>query len=356
MKNKKSAITNAETQPKTKKKRSKAKSIIPLLIILAGACVLLYPAMGNVISYYQQMSVVADYEKQIAEMKSEEIELQKKLAIEYNKSLGQIVVNDPFADLEESTPATEVTQPTEQEEEDPDKYYEMLTVSNDNVMGFIKIPDIKLTCPIYHGTTEAQLQVGAGHLQGTSLPIGGLGTHCVITGHTGIPGNMLFTDLDKLEVGDKFYLHILDEVLAYKVDQINIVEPQDTSKLQVERDKDLCTLVTCTPYGINSHRLLVRGVRTEYVASEDEYEAETVLITDSEGNIVSKPIDSDMINIFGILIPKWVMWVIIPVGALLIAFIIFVIIRKRKRSKQGSKRLIDKGEQRNQKQEENDKE
>ncbi|MCH5296727.1 MAG: class C sortase [Ruminococcus sp.] len=354
MKNKKSVITSAEIQPKTKKKRSKAKSLIPLLIILLGACVLLYPAMGNVISYCQQMNVVAEYEKQVSEMKSKDIEIQKKLAIEYNQNLGQIVVNDPFADLESSAPSTEVTQPTE--EQDPDDYFEMLTISNNNVMGFIKIPDIKLTCPIFHGTSEAQLQVGVGHLQGTSLPVGGLGSHCVITGHTGIPGNMLFTDLDKLEVGDKFYLHILDEVLAYEIDQINIVEPQDTSKLQIERDNDLCTLVTCTPYGINSHRLLVRGVRTEYVDFEDEYEAETVLTTDSDGNIISKPVDSDMINIFGILIPKWVLWVMIPVGAILIAFIIFVILRKRKRSKESSKRLIDKDEQRNQNQEENNKE
>ncbi|MGN1111666.1 MAG: sortase, partial [Acutalibacteraceae bacterium] len=168
-----------------------------------------------------------------------------------------------------------------------------------------------------------------------SLPVGGEGTHCVLTGHTGVPGNMLFTDLDKLENGDKFYLHILDEVLAYQIDQIRVVEPNDTRELQIDREKDYCTLITCTPYGINSHRLLVRGVRSDYIPGEDEYESGTIKTTDAEGNVVTKRVDggSDEVNIGGMLVPKWAIWITIPIGVLIIILIAVIIVRRILRKK-----------------------
>ena len=141
-------------------------------------------------------------------------------------------------------------------------------------MGYVEIPDIDITLPIYHGTDELVLQVAIGHLDWTSLPVGGAGTHCVISGHRGLPSARLFTDLDKLVVGDVFMLHILDETLTYEVDQIRIVEPNETDELLLQEGKDLCTLVTCTPYGVNSHRLLVRGHRVENLA-----QAVTVRVT-----------------------------------------------------------------------------
>lgn len=330
--------SSTNDKPK-KKKSSKSKTIIGIVLLLLGLCVLFYPALGNVISYFQQMSVVAEYEQQVAKLTKEDVRVQKELAAEYNKTLGQVTLQDPFEDASEPTQETEPEQTL-------DDYYEALSINNESMMGYIKIPEITLSCPIYHGATEAQLQKGVGHLKGTSLPIGGAGTHCVLTGHTGVPGNMLFTDLDKLEVGDKFYLHILDEVLVYKIDQIKVVEPSDTSDLQIDREQDYCTLVTCTPYGINSHRLLVRGVRTDYIPGEDDYESGTILTTDENGNVISKRVDggSDEINIFGILMPIWVLWLLIPIGALIIILIIVIIVRKRLRRKRMSEGMDDEKE------------
>lgn len=145
-------------------------------------------------------------------------------------------------------------------------YEAQLDVTGEGVMGYVDIPKIDVELPIYHGTSEAVLTVGVGHIEGSSLPVGGVGTHAVISGHRGLPSATLFTDIDQLAEGDVFYLRVLDEVLAYEVDQILTVEPDDLSALAIEEDKDLCTLVTCTPYGINTHRLLVRGHRTEVPA------------------------------------------------------------------------------------------
>ena len=135
------------------------------------------------------------------------------------------------------------------------------------MMGYITIPEIRCKLPIYHGVEDSVLQVGIGHIEGSSLPVGGKGTHCVLSGHRGLPSAKLFTDLDKLEKGDIFLLHIYDKVLTYEIDQISIVEPEDYGLLEIEDGKDLCTLLTCTPYGINTHRLLVRGHRVETKAS-----------------------------------------------------------------------------------------
>ena len=320
-----------EPEDKPKKKKINKKTVIAVILLLAGCAVFFYPSLGNVISYFQQISVVSDYEKQVAEMNNKEIRRQKELAIKYNENLGQITFKDPFTNKDEQT------EPQKTEDEKLDDYFTALSINDEHMMGYIKIPEIRLSCPIYHGATEFQLQKGIGHLEGTALPVGGIGTHCVLTGHTGVPGNMLFTDLDKLEVGDKFYLHILDEVLAYKIDQINVVEPGDTSKIRTEADKDLCTLITCTPYGINTHRLLVRGIRSDYIEGEDNYESGSILTTDSQGNVIEKRLDggSELVNVFGIMLPIWMLWLIIPVAALILIIITVVIIRciLRKRRK-----------------------
>ena len=158
---------------------------------------------------------------------------------------------------------------------------------------------------------------------------------------------MLFTDLDKLKVGDKFYLHILDEVLAYKIDQIKVVEPNDTTDLQIDRQKDYTTLITCTPYGINSHRLLVRGVRSEYIPGEDNYESGTITTTDENGNVITKRVDggSDEVNIFGLLVPLWVLWLMIPLVALILILIIVIIVRRKLRKKRSAEVLADENEE-----------
>ena len=149
---------------------------------------------------------------------------------------------------------------TEAEEEE---YESLFDVTGTGIMGYVEIPKIKTSLPIYHGTDEAVLQIAIGHLAGSSLPVGGEGTHCVLTGHRGLPSAKLFTNLDEMEEGDTFSLHVLDQTLTYEVDQIRIVEPQELEDLEIEAGKDYCTLVTCTPYGVNSHRLLVRGHRIE---------------------------------------------------------------------------------------------
>ena len=148
------------------------------------------------------------------------------------------------------------------------EYEAQLNVAGNGVMGYIEIPSIGCTLPIYHGTDEAVLQIAVGHMEGTSLPVGGEGSHCVLSGHRGLPSAKLFTDLDQVGEGDTFLLHVLDETLAYEVDQVKVVLPEEAGDLEAVRGEDYCTLVTCTPYGINTHRLLVRGSRTEYLPEE----------------------------------------------------------------------------------------
>lgn len=311
-----------------KKKKSKLSGIIfnavIFLVFLVGVALLVYPSLGNMISCVQQQQVVDEYQKQVAKMLKSDVAMQKQLAVDYNNALEQITLQDPFS---------EETKPTEAETEPAqtiDEYYRALSINNENMMGYIKIPKISISIPIYHDATEVQLQKGIGHLKGTSLPIGGAGTHCVLSGHTGVPGNMLFTDLDKLEIGDKFYLHVLDEVLAYRVDSIKVIEPDDTSQIQIVPGKDFCTLLTCTPYGINSHRLLVRGERTTYTPGEDDDDVDVIEVTNAEGEVVeTKLYPKDYFEIFGIRVSQWVVYILIPALFLLIMLIVVIVVRKK---------------------------
>lgn len=311
-----------------KKKKSKLSGIIfnavIFLIFLVGVALLVYPSLGNLISCVQQQQVVDEYQKQVAKMLKSDVAMQKQLAVDYNSSLERITLQDPFS--EETKPTEDETEPTQT----LDEYYRALSINNENMMGYIKIPKISISIPIYHDATEVQLQKGIGHLRGTSLPIGGDSTHCVLSGHTGVPGNMLFTDLDKLEIGDKFYLHVLDEVLAYKVESINVIEPDDTSRIQIEPGKDYCTLLTCTPYGINSHRLLVRGERAAYTPGEDDDDVDVIEVTNAEGEVVeTKLYPKDYFEIFGIRVSQWIVYVLIPALFLLIMLIVVIVVRKK---------------------------
>ena len=222
-----------------------SSTILLLLVFLAGLSLLLYPTFSDWWNSLHQSQAVAGYAQQVSDMDDDTYEQMWADAWDYNASL-----------LSRTNALTLTNQQKSQ-------YNRMLNLGSNSVMGYIEIPKIGMTLPIYHGTDEAVLQVAVGHLEWTSLPVGGESSHCVVSGHRGLPSAKLFTNLDKLQTGDTFQMCVLDEVLTYEVDQIRIVEPHQTDDLRIVEGEDLCTLVTCTPYGINSHRLLVRGHRVE---------------------------------------------------------------------------------------------
>lgn len=228
-----------------KKKKKDFTTIVLVLILLAGLSLLLYPAVSDYWNSFHQSRAIASYAEQVAEIDDDTYERLWLEAKAYNQRLADN--SDRFL-------------MTEREREE---YQNTLNVSGNGIFGYIEIPEINCSLPIYHGTDEAVLQIAVGHIAGTSLPAGGESTHCALSGHRGLPSARLFTDLDKLTNGDIFLIRVLDEALTYEVDQIRIVLPTEMSDLEIEKGKDYCTLVTCTPYGINSHRLLVRGHRVE---------------------------------------------------------------------------------------------
>ena len=231
-----------------KKKASKKNRITAILLVavlLAGLSLLLYPLVSNYWNSIHQSQAIAAYMDDVAELDDGTYDALWEEAQGYNASLLENE-NRFFPD-----------------EEERQQYEQLLSISDDGIIGYIEIPSIDVTLPIYHGTSEEILQVAIGHIEGSSLPVGGLSTHCVISGHRGLPSSRLFTDIDRLSEGDIFTLLVLDEALTYEADQIRIVEPDDISLLEIKEGEDLCTLVTCTPYGVNSHRLLVRGHRVE---------------------------------------------------------------------------------------------
>lgn len=241
---------------KKKNRRSTLTTFFLFFILAAGVGLLLYPSVSNYWNSFHQTKAIANYADEVANMENEEYDRIWQQAVAYNESLqgrqNQYLLSD------------------EQRKE----YESLLDVTGTGIMGYIEIESIGVSLPLYHGTGDAVLQIAIGHLDWTSLPVGGEGSHCVVSGHRGLPRAKLFTDLDKLTVGDLFVMRILDEVLTYEVDQILIVDPHVTEDLLIEDGKDYCTLVTCTPYGINSHRLLVRGHRVENVQA-----AKTVRVT-----------------------------------------------------------------------------
>lgn len=234
-------------------------TIIVCLMFTAGLSLLLYPFISNEWNTFRQSRLITTYDEAVAELEEGGLiayEEEWERAYAYNDSLVPYVLPDSFSTAEIP-------------EEGSREYLSCLNLTGDGMMGYVQIPKIGVKIPIYHTTTEEVLQKGAGHLPGSSFPVGGEGTHAVISAHRGLPSAALFTDLDKLKDGDYFLLSVLDDVLCYQVDQITTVDPTDTSTLVSEEGKDLVTLLTCTPYGVNSHRLLVRGHRVPYEEAED---------------------------------------------------------------------------------------
>ena len=228
-----------------KKKGNHLITILLVLIFLLGLSLLLYPAVSDYWNSKHQTRAIAVYSEEVSGLDEDQYQALWEAAAAYNASL--LERNNAYLLTEEQKAA----------------YEQLLNVSGLGIMGYIEIPSIDCSLPIYHGTEESVLQIAIGHLEWTSLPVGGESTHCVLSGHRGLPSAKLFTNLDKLQEGDVFLLRVLDEVLTYEVDQILIVEPQETGALRIVEGEDYCTLVTCTPYGINTHRLLVRGHRIE---------------------------------------------------------------------------------------------
>ena len=236
--------------------KKRLPTIILILVFLTGLSLVLYPTVSDWWNSFHQSRAIADYAQNIKNLDREHYERLLSSAKAYNETLSQ-KSNRYHLSAEEA-----------------EKYNSLLDISGTGIMGYIEIPKIKVSLPIYHGTRESVLSIAIGHIEGSSLPVGGESTHCVLSGHRGLPSAKLFSNLDKLSEEDTFLIRTLDEMLTYEVDQIRIVEPQEVSSLAIEEGKDYCTLVTCTPYGINTHRLLVRGHRIENTP-----EAEAVRVT-----------------------------------------------------------------------------
>lgn len=246
-----------------KKKRNKKNqwiNIIIVVILLVGLSLLLYPTFSELWNSTRQSMAITEYAEQVSEMDEETCEKLWKSAQEYNERLRK---QGGYSF-------------TEEEKKD---YESQLDINGNGIMGYIDIPKIDCFLPIYHGTEESVLQVAVGHLEWSTLPVGGEGTHCVLSGHRGLPRAKLFTNLDKMEEGDCFILTVLNQKLAYEVDQIEVVLPEEVDDLSIIEGKDYVTLVTCTPYGINTHRLLIRGHRVPYTEVEKEETKDSVVVT-----------------------------------------------------------------------------
>ena len=230
-------------------------TILLVLILLAGIAIMLYPTVSDYVNLLHQSKAVSTYAESVEKMDSEQYAEILEAARQYNAELAQ------------------KPQSTRLTDEEAERYEQLLNVNGNGVMGYIEIPSIHVSLPIYHGTSDVVLQSAVGHMEWSSLPVGGESAHCVLAGHRGLPSAKLFTHLDKVAEGDIFTLHVLNEVLTYEVDQILIVEPKDIEALQIVPGEDYCTLVTCTPYGVNSHRLLVRGHR---IANAEEVPEGTI--------------------------------------------------------------------------------
>lgn len=271
------------------------------LMIVSGIGVAMYPVVSNAVAQRHASSVIESYNDNVQSMDAEKIDAAKEAARRYNQQLNNAIDRDAAGEADDIGTS----------------YVDMLDVGES--LGYITIPKIDVNLPIYEGTSDDVLVKGVGHLEGSSYPLGGAGTHSVLTGHRGMAEAVLFTDLDKLGEGDRFYLHIMDEVLAYQVDQVKVVEPENTEDLEIIPGGDYCTLVTCTPYAINTHRLLVRGERTEYIPPEELAEQNAV------HEVQSQTITKRIVDV----------WPWLVVSLLIVAGVegsIFLLIVKRQRS------------------------
>lgn len=263
--------------------KRKFTTVLLTLVLLAGLAIMLYPAASDYYNSFHQSRAIAHYAEAIANIDAETYERLWREATEYNQSLAGR--ENPFF-LSEA----------EQEE-----YNRILNYSGDGIMGYISIPKINCELPIYHTTEESVLQIAIGHIEGSSMPVGGESSHCVLSGHRGLPSAKLFSNLDRLGTGDTFVLRVLDETLTYEVDQIRTVLPNEMQDLYIEPGRDYCTLVTCTPYGINTHRLLVRGHRVDNAA-----EALNIRVTADALKVDSRLVASAAAAPLLILVMVWV--------------------------------------------------
>lgn len=277
-----------------KKWMSRLMTLLIVVVFVAGLSFLLYPTVSNLWNQAHQSRAIATYTEQVEKLDDSSNKEMLKAARKYNKELLKKADHWKLS------------------KKDKKKYESLLDVSGTGIMGYIEIPKIDCSLPVYHGTDEGALQIAIGHLEGSSLPVGGKSSHCVLSGHRGLPSARLFTDLDQMEDGDTFILNILGHKLAYEVDQIKVVLPEEMSDLEIKEGKDLCTLVTCTPYGINTHRLLVRGHRVKYVETKVQ-----------EQKKVSKPKTDTRPVIAGAV-----------AGAVVLFIIIFAVRRRRKHRNQ----------------------
>ena len=296
---------------KQKQRESKvnpALFLTSLLIFAAGVGIFVYPAVSNRLAERRQAEAIERYEADVTVLEPEEIEEQKARAREYNQNLAEDELHDPCLQGDQYVISS--------------GYNDVLNYNEDGIMAYVEIPCIDVNLPIYHGTSEEVLQKGAGHLAASSLPIGGEGIHSVISAHRGLPSAKLFTDLDEMEIGDVFYIHVLDETLAYQVDQIETVEPDELNSLRVVKGRDLVTLLTCTPYAVNTHRLLVRGTRIPYEEAREIQE-------EQEQNAL----------------PLWLReyFTSIVVGIFFLALLITAVLLWRKRSRRKGKKRRRKG-------------
>lgn len=278
------------------------KTIATAALMIVGLSLLVYPLVANTWNNHVQATLVNNYTEAVDTAISEgslDVDAELEKAYEYNEELLPSILPDSFAEAEAN--GTDET------------YMSLLNTNGDGIMGYIQIPSINVKLPIFHTTSEEVLQIGVGHLEGSSLPVGGENTHSVLSAHRGLPSATLFTDLDKVQIGEDFFIIIMGEYYAYEVDQIEVVEPDDTSLLQVEDGQDLCTLITCTPYGVNTQRLMVRGHRVPYTPE---------LLADADTPL------------FGAvsLHTNYLLWVIVGL-AIVGAFILVLYILDKKRSK-----------------------
>ena len=282
---------------------NKIRILLVILLMLTGLGVLLYPTISNMWNEYLHFKAIGNYEEVVQDLPDEKKINLLEEARKYNKQHTVNTIMDAFGDENQYV----LTHP----------YDTMLAVDDTGMMCYLEIPKLKEKMVVFHGISAKVLEKGVGHIEGTSLPVGGESTHTVMSAHRGLPSAKLFTDLDKMLVGDQFYIHVLDEHLAYEVDQINVVLPQEVSLLDIVQGEDLATLVTCTPYGVNTHRMLVRGHRVPYVPPEEPTETFWEKMSELKFAIITLLV------------------------ALLIADIVFIVFRLKRRKKKRDDRNED---------------
>ena len=285
-------------------KKNLLLTLISIFMFIIGILIFFYPTISNYIANKNFEKIIGDYEATYAEMPKDDLTEEYNRALKYNNALVGDPVYDPFV------PGTGYQL--------PDNYEEVLNIHKDGIMGFIEIPKISVRIPIYHGSSEKTLEKGVGHLEMSALPIGGVGNNPILTGHRGLPRAELFTRLDELKIKDKIYIHVLNDILAYEVDNIITILPDKLSELAAYKDKDMITLITCTPYGINTHRLVVQAHRVEYIPEEKD---------NIKVSRISRLSESFIIRIIGTIL------------GIIILIIIIYILTKRKKKQNNNKTL-----------------